>query len=448
MNNEQLWTVFLNYIKTELDNSLSFDTWFANTKLISIENGITTILVPTVVHIRYLNSVYMTLMESCFNRVFNTNTSFNFIVEENRDDDFNDINNNINLISSSENVRNHKNANLNPKYTFNSFIVGDSNKIASSVAVAVAEQPGKQFNPLFIYGKSGLGKTHLMQAIGNYVLENSMDNVLYVNSNTFLEEFVDSIKEQGNTFKEKYRNVDVLIIDDIQFLAKADKTQEEFFHTFNILHQNNKQIVISSDRSPDDLKTLEERLRTRFNWGISVNINPPELELRKQILKRKLIELEVDTIINDEIVDYIANRATNDVRELEGTLKNLLANAAILGNGISIDLEFAINCLKNTNTVVKSKKRNVDNIISVVANTFGVSSDEIKSKSRKKEIIFPRQVAMYLSREMTELSFQKIGLYFGNKNHSTVMSSCEKISDLIKSDEHLSSTIYSIKEKI
>ncbi len=448
MNNEQLWTVFLNYIKTELNNSLSFDTWFANTKLISIENGITTILVPTVVHIRYLNSVYMTLMESCFNRVFNTNTSFNFIVEENRDDDFNDINNNIDLINSSENVRNHKNANLNPKYTFNSFIVGDSNKIASSVAVAVAEQPGKQFNPLFIYGKSGLGKTHLMQAIGNYVLENSMDNVLYVNSNTFLEEFVDSIKEQGNTFKEKYRNVDVLIIDDIQFLAKADKTQEEFFHTFNILHQNNKQIVISSDRSPDDLKTLEERLRTRFNWGISVNINPPELELRKQILKRKLIELEVDTIINDEIVDYIANRATNDVRELEGTLKNLLANAAILGNGTSIDLEFAINCLKNTNTVVKSKKRNVDNIISVVANTFGVSSDEIKSKSRKKEIIFPRQVAMYLSREMTELSFQKIGLYFGNKNHSTVMSSCEKISDLIKSDEHLSSTIYSIKEKI
>ncbi len=448
MNNEQLWSVFLSNIKEELDNPLSFNTWFAETKLISIENGVTTILVPTVVHIRYLNSVYMHLMESCFNKVFNTNTSFNFIVKEKRDSDFN-VFNNIDLVNdTTSNIRNHKAANLNPKYTFDSFIVGESNKIASSVAVAVAEQPGKQFNPLFIYGKSGLGKTHLMQAIGNYVLTNSMENVLYVNSNTFLEEFIDSIKETNNSFKEKYRNVDVLIIDDIQFLANADKTQEEFFHTFNILHQNNKQIIISSDRSPDDLKTLEERLRTRFNWGISVNINPPELELRKQILNRKLSELDVDTIISDDVVDYIASRATHDVRELEGTLKNLLANATIMGDGTAIDLDFAINCLKNSSTVVKSKKRNVDNIINAVAKTFGVSSDEIISDSRKREIIVPRQIAMYLSREMTELSFQKIGLYFGNKNHSTVMSSCKKISDLIKTDEHLSSTIVNIKEKI
>lgn len=447
MDNEQLWSVFLSNIKNELNNSHSFDIWFLDTKLISIENGITTVLVPTAVHIRYLNTVYIQLMENAFNKVFNTNTSFYFISEESHDDDFNVIND-IDLTDNTENVRNHRAANLNPKYTFDTFIVGESNKVASSVAAAVAEQPGKQFNPLFIYGKSGLGKTHLMQAIGNYVLKNSMENVLYVNSNTFLEEFVDSIKESGNSFKEKYRNIDVLIIDDIQFLANADKTQEEFFHTFNVLHQNNKQIIISSDRSPDDLKTLEERLRTRFNWGISVNINPPELELRKQILKSKLSELEVDSIISDDVIDYIANRATNDVRELEGTLKNLLATATILGNGIDIDLDFAINCLKNTNTVVKSKKRNVDNIINVVAKTFGVSSDEIISKSRKREIIFPRQIAMYLAREMTDLSFQKIGLYFGNKNHSTVMSSCEKVSQLIKTDEHLSTTIYKIKENI
>ncbi|MFV0424122.1 MAG: chromosomal replication initiator protein DnaA [Bacilli bacterium] len=447
MDNEQLWSVFLSNIKNELNNPHSFDIWFLDTKLVSIENGITTVLVPTAVHIRYLNTVYIQLMENAFNKVFNTNTSFYFISEESHDDDFNVIND-IDLTDNTENVRNHRAANLNPKYTFDTFIVGESNKVASSVAAAVAEQPGKQFNPLFIYGKSGLGKTHLMQAIGNYVLKNSMENVLYVNSNTFLEEFVDSIKESGNSFKEKYRNIDVLIIDDIQFLANADKTQEEFFHTFNVLHQNNKQIIISSDRSPDDLKTLEERLRTRFNWGISVNINPPELELRKQILKSKLSELEVDSIISDDVIDYIANRATNDVRELEGTLKNLLATATILGNGVDIDLDFAISCLKNTNTVVKSKKRNVDNIINVVAKTFGVSSDEIISKSRKREIIFPRQIAMYLAREMTDLSFQKIGLYFGNKNHSTVMSSCEKVSQLIKTDEHLSTTIYKIKENI
>ncbi|MFV0499007.1 MAG: chromosomal replication initiator protein DnaA [Bacilli bacterium] len=446
MNNQELWAVFLADIKNNLNqNLLSFDTWFSSTKLISIKNGVTTVLVPTVVHIRYLNSVYIKLMESSFNKVFNTNTSFNFIVEETAEDEFNTINN---LNESNQSVRNHKLSNLNPKYTFDSFIVGDSNKVAYSVAVAVAEQPGTQYNPLFLYGKSGLGKTHLMHAIGDYLLKNTLENVLYVNSNTFLEEFVDSLKDKNNSFKNKYRNVDVLIVDDIQFLAKADKTQEEFFHTFNILHQNNKQIIISSDRSPDDLKTLEERLRTRFNWGISVNIFPPELSLRKEILKSKLKDLDVDTIISEDVVNYIANRATHDVRELEGTLKNLLATATIMSNGVNIDLDFAINCLKNSNTVVNAKKKNIENIINIVAKTFGVSSEEIVSKSRKKDIIFPRQVAMYIARELTDYSFQKIGLYFGNKNHSTVMSSCDKIKDILKTDEFLQSTIYNIKEQL
>lgn len=448
MNNEQMWSVFLSTVKEEMNNPLSFETWFKDTQLLSIENGISNVLVPTVVHVRYLNSVYLKLMEESFNKVFNTNTTFNFVESEKHDEDFNIINNLDFANNTIETIRNHKTSNLNPNYTFESFMVGESNKIAASVAVAVAEQPGKQFNPLFIYGKSGLGKTHLIQAIGDHILKNSMESVLYVSSNTFLEEFVDSIKNSENNFKEKYRNVDVLIIDDIQFLAHADETQKEFFHTFNSLHEKNKQIIITSDKSPSDLKTLEERLRTRFNWGVSVNINPPELDLRKQILKRKLNELDVATIIDEDVVDYIANRATNDVRELEGILKYLLATATILGNGTSIDLDFAINSLKQSNSIIKSKKRNVDIIIKEVAKTFGVSADEIVGTSRKQEIRLPRQIAMYIARDLTDLSFQKIGLYFGNKNHSTVMSSCQKISTLVKTDENLSATIFNIKEKI
>lgn len=449
MNNEILWKTFLNRISDEIQNNLSFDTWFADTELISIDNGTTSVLVPTKVHIRYLSSVYITLMESIFNEVFNTNPNFRFIVKEEYRDDFNNISNESSIINTFDNERNYKNSNLNPRYTFDNFIVGESNRVASSVAVAVAEKPGKQFNPLFLYGRSGLGKTHLMQAIGNHILENSHEEVLYISSNTFLEDFVDSLKDNDvNLFKNKYRNIDVLIIDDIQFLANADKTQEEFFHTFNILHQNNKQIIISSDRSPEDLRTLEERLRTRFNWGISVNINPPELELRIEILKRKLIDLNVETMIDDNVINYIAHKATQDVRELEGTLRNLLATASILGNGVAIDLDFAIECLKDSNTVKSTKKKDINNIINTVASTYGVAVDEIVSNSRKKEIIFPRQVAMFLARELTELSFQKIGLYFGNKNHSTVMNSCQKIQKMINNDELLANSIYNIKEKL
>ncbi len=449
MNNEILWKTFLNRISDEIQNNLSFDTWFADTELISIDNGTTSVLVPTKVHIRYLSSVYITLMESIFNEVFNTNPNFRFIVKEEYRDDFNNISNESSIINTFDNERNYKNSNLNPRYTFDNFIVGESNRVASSVAVAVAEKPGKQFNPLFLYGRSGLGKTHLMQAIGNHILESSHEEVLYISSNTFLEDFVDSLKDNDvNLFKNKYRNIDVLIIDDIQFLANADKTQEEFFHTFNILHQNNKQIIISSDRSPEDLRTLEERLRTRFNWGISVNINPPELELRIEILKRKLIDLNVETMIDDNVINYIAHKATQDVRELEGTLRNLLATASILGNGVAIDLDFAIECLKDSNTVKSTKKKDINNIINTVASTYGVAVDEIVSNSRKKEIIFPRQVAMFLARELTELSFQKIGLYFGNKNHSTVMNSCQKIQKMINNDELLANSIYNIKEKL
>lgn len=449
MNNELLWNAFLEKIESRIDNNLSFQTWFSDTELISIDKGVCKVLVPTNVHIRYLNSVYIKTIETVFNEVFNTNADFAFIAKDDYKNDYNSISQEADLINEEADTRNYHSSNLKAEYTFDNFVVGNSNRVAYSVAFAVAEQPGKLYNPLFIYGKSGLGKTHLMQAIGNYVLDNSREKVLYVSANTFLEDFVDGVKnDDSNSFKRKYRDVDVLIIDDIQFLSSAERTREQFFHTFNLFHQADKQIIISSDRSPDDLKTLEDRLRTRFNWGSSVNINPPELELRIQILKKKIALLDVPTLIDESVIDYIAQRATNDVRELEGTLRNLLATASILGHGKTIDYEFAIDCLKDSSTVKRAKKNDVSNIINVVANAYKVSSDEIIGKSRKSEIVFPRQVAMFIARDTTELSYEKIGLYFGNRNHSTVVSSYEKISNLIKKDENLAKTIVGLKEKV
>ncbi len=449
MNNEMLWNAFLAKIQMRIDNNLSYETWFAETELLSIENGICKVIVPTSVHIRYLSSVYIKIIEEVFNDVFNTNADFAFIAKDDYKNDFNSINSEADTFNKSDDTRNYHSSNLKAEYTFDNFVVGNSNRVAYSVAFAVAEQPGKLYNPLFIYGKSGLGKTHLMQAVGNYILENSRERVLYVSANTFLEDFVDGVKnDDSNSFKRKYRDVDVLIIDDIQFLSSAERTREQFFHTFNLFHHANKQIIISSDRSPDDLKTLEDRLRTRFNWGSSVNINPPELELRIQILKKKLALLDVPTLIDESVIDYIAQKATNDVRELEGTLRNLLATASILGNGVTIDYDFAIECLKDSSTVKKSKRNDVNNIINVIATTYNVSADEIIGKSRKSEIVFPRQIAMYIARDITELSYEKIGLYFGNRNHSTVVSSFEKISKMMKKDENFAKTIINLKEKM
>ncbi len=449
MNNDMLWNAFLDKIKIRINNELAFNTWFNGTKLISIDSGICSVVVPTNIHIRYLSCVYIKLIEEVFNEVFNTNANFSFIAENDYKDDYNSINKQADSFNKADDTRNYHNSNLKAEYTFDNFVVGNSNRLAYSVAFAVAEQPGKLYNPLFLYGKSGLGKTHLMQAVGNYVLEHSRERVLYVSANTFLEDFVDGVKnDDSNSFKRKYRDVDVLIIDDIQFLSSAERTREQFFHTFNLFHHANKQIIISSDRSPDDLKTLEDRLRTRFNWGSSVNINPPEFELRVEILKKKLALLDVPTLIDESVIDYIAQRATNDVRELEGTLRNLLATASILGNGVTIDYEFAIECLKDSSTIKKAKRNDVNNIISVIASAYNVSADELVGKSRKSEIVFPRQIAMYIARDITELSYEKIGLYFGNRNHSTVVSSFEKISKLIQCDENLAKTIVNLKEKI
>ena len=344
------------------------------------------------------------------------------------------------------------NSNLNPNLTFENFVVGASNKLAFIAASAVAEAPGTIHNPLFIYGKSGLGKTHLMHAIGNFIMKNSNKKVLYVTSDEFMTDysgFSDTSKnvnniDYANQFKSKYRNVDVLIIDDIQFLVGAEKTQQEFFNTFNYLHKTNKQIIISSDRSPDDLKKLEERLRSRFMWGLPVDIYPPDFDLRCRIIKEKIKNTSIEKKIDDEVIEYIANACPSDVRHIEGTINRLTACTAMYVPE-KVDLEFAIESLKdfvNKNVYVESS---ISKIQKIVADYFKITVEDLKGKKRNNKVVIPRQIAMYLCRMETSETFPKIGLEFGGRDHSTVIFACDKIEKELKSDVDLIDTINKIK---
>lgn len=341
--------------------------------------------------------------------------------------------------------------NLIDKYTFDNFIVGESNRLAHTASLSVAELPGKLYNPFFIHGKSGLGKTHLMHAIGNYISKNSNKRVLYVTSEQFISDFTTiNLKkdtEHIQKFKDKYRNIDVLMIDDIQFLGNAEKTQQEFFHTFNNLYDMNKQIVISSDRSPDDLKLLEERLRTRFSWGLTVNIYPPDIDLKKRIIKNKMSGHDVAKLVEDEVIEYIANNSENDVRHIEGAVTRLYAYAAIMVPH-KIDLNFANEALKDylKNSVYLDS--NIAKIQKAVADYYHLTIDDLKGKKRSANINYPRQIAIYLSRTYTDESFPKIGLEFGNRDHSTIIHACDKIEEDLKNNSQLKEIIKEIKNNI
>lgn len=345
----------------------------------------------------------------------------------------------------------HYEDNLIDKYTFDNFIIGESNRLAHTAALAVAEQPGKLYNPFFIHGKSGLGKTHLMHAIGNHIKKTMNKRVLYVTSEQFITDFTTiNMRKDADyiqKFKDKYRNIDVLMIDDIQFLGGAEKTQQEFFHTFNNLYDMNKQIIISSDRSPDDLKLLEERLRTRFSWGLTVNIYPPEIELKKRIIKNKMAGHDVAKLVDDEVIEYIAANSENDVRHIEGAVTRLYAYTAIMVPN-RIDLEFANEALKDylKNSVYLDS--NIAKIQKAVADYYKLTIEDLKSKKRSANINYPRQIAIYLCRTYTDESFPKIGLEFGNRDHSTIIHACDKIKEDLKNNEQLKAIIKEIKNNI
>lgn len=457
MNVDVLWNNFLSQIKSEL-TSLAFDTWFNDTKLHKLENGKAIIIVPMQIHKKHLADKYSDIIKEKLNETTGTNFELEFILESEIEEEKekNVINNIVNdTIENNWVPPNPFQSNLKSKYSFENFIVGNSNKFAHAAALSVAENPGNMYNPLFIYGNSGLGKTHLMHAIGNYIIENSNRRVLYVTSDQFIQDFIGINKrdDKGQNFnyvdffKNKYRNVDVLIIDDIQFLGGATQTQQEFFHTFNTLYNDSKQIIISSDRSPDDLKLLEDRLRTRFCWGLTVNIFPPDFALRTEIIKKKIIAGNFEKEIPEDVIEYIASNIGTDVRQLEGSITRLIAYSTIMG-GVEITLDLAIEALKDFISKGISEKNDVHRIQKIVSEYFQITVEDIRSKKRSSNISFPRQIAMYLCRNMTSESFPKIGTEFGGKDHSTVMHSVEKIEQEIKINPDLAKIIDKLKKDI
>ena len=453
MNVDIIWSKVLEQIKLEL-TSLSYDTWFSETKLHKLNNDKAYIIVPMAIHKKQLISNYSDIIKEKLNSLTGANYELIFMLEDEVEDDNHTENEESNY--KTQNIeKEHVNSNLNKRYTFDNFIVGNSNKFAQASALSVAENPGLLYNPLFLYGNSGLGKTHLMHAIGNYITDHTDKRVLYVTSEQFRQDFIKANRKDDDGtnfnyvdfFKDKYRNIDVLLIDDIQFLGGASKSQEEFFHTFNNLYNDSKQIIISSDRSPDDLKILEERLTTRFTWGLQANIYPPELNLRKEILKKKIIANDFEHDIPDDVIEYMANNIGPDVRKLEGAVTRLVAYSAIMG-GEKITLDLAIEALKDNISKGIGEKNNIQRIQRIVSEYFQISVEDIRSKKRSANISFPRQIAMYLCRNMTSESFPKIAIEFGGKDHTTVMYSVEKIENEIKINKDLANIIEKLKKDI
>ena len=436
MDLENMWATFLAKIEIKLKPVL-YQTWFENTKLIDLNNDYAIVLVQSDIHKKHLKENYNDIIKETFMEVTGSIFDFKYITEEEYSKEDKE---NIEIKDNNEAIFE---SGLDSKYTFDNFISGESNKFAKAIGVAVAEKPGAMYNPLFIYGNSGLGKTHLMHAIGNYIMSTSNKKVLYVTSEKFVDDFLNIYRRNETSnfkavdnFKKKYRDIDVLMIDDIQYLEIASKTQQEFFNTFNELHDKNKQIIISSDRSPNDLKKLENRLVTRFNWGLTIDILPPDLKLRLDILDNKIKSHEIGSFVPEEVKEYIANNCTTDIRKLEGALTRVFAYATIM-NGSEITLELAVEALKDyigKNIISKNK---IEQVISLVANNYNITVEDIKSKKRLKKIAVPRQIGMYICREHLKESLPKIGSEFGGKDHTTVMHSVAKIKRELKKDKNL-----------
>ena len=347
---------------------------------------------------------------------------------------------NLHNLAAEKPAENELARNLNPKYVFDSFVVGNSNRMAHAASLAVAESPAQAYNPLFLYGNSGLGKTHLMHSIGHFILDrNPQAKVLYVTSETFTNELINSIQNNKNEeFRNKYRNIDVLMIDDIQFISKKEGTQEEFFHTFNALYESNKQIIISSDRPPKEIKTLEDRLRSRFEWGLIADVQPPDYETRIAILKKKA---ERDNLtVPDDVMAYIAKNIASNIRELEGALTRIVAFATLTNQDISIAL--AENSLKDIFSENSATPLTPELIQQVVAEYYNIRVEDIQGSKKPKNIAFPRQVSMYLCRKLLDISLPKIGESFGGRDHTTVIYAISKIEKQLESDEGLQKTVH------
>lgn len=446
---KEKWEEILYLVKVEHELSdISFKTWLQPLQIHSVSDHTVTILVPSEqMGIDYITKKYMFPIKVAIAELIGREYEISFILpEQAKKLESKKKFSSVNLMDNSSNA---EKANLNPKYTFDTFVVGNNNKFAHAAALAVAESPGKMYNPLFIHGGAGLGKTHLMHSIAHFVLQqNPEKRVLYVTSETFTNELIDSIRN-GNTtamtkFREKYRNVDVLLIDDIQFIIGKEATQEEFFHTFNDLHGNKKQIIISSDKPPKDIETLEARLRSRFEWGLIADISSPDFETRMAILHKKEENDGYD--IDNEVIKYIAMNIKSNIRELEGALNKLVALSNLENREITVRL--AEEALKDIISPDEKKEITPALIISIVAEHFHITENDIKSSKRNTEIAYPRQIAMYLCSNMTSVGLKKIGAELGNRDHSTILHGSKKIAAEIKKSDTVRDTIELLKKKI
>lgn len=439
------WDLILQTLKEEHDiQDISFKTWIKPIQLYSLEgNKITLLISEENMGISYIEKKYLTPLKVTICEVMGKEYEVVLISAKELEVLENNKKKTENLNASPKNA---VLTNLNPNYTFDTFVIGTNNNLAHAASLAVAETPGKVYNPLFIYGGVGLGKTHLMQAIAHFIIENNpVLKVLYVTSEVFTNELIDSVKNQKNSeFREKYRNIDILLIDDIQFIIGKESTQEEFFHTFNALYQNGKQIVISSDRPPKEMETLTERLRTRFEMGLPVDIQIPTYETKMAILNKKA---ELGGFqIPYEVQDYVATHIKSSIRELEGALTKLSAFSNLSHNQITV--EFAEEALKDLISPDSRREITPELIIDIVAEHFNIKADDILSQKRNADIVYPRQIAMYLCRQMTTQTVQSLGKCFGNRDHTTVIHGSDKISKMVLTDTSTKNTIDILIKKI
>ena len=449
---EENWEQILNKMKLEYCSSnISYNTWIAPLTVYEVTDDTVYILVKLRASLEHIEEKYLLPFKVCIAEVTGYEYEVSFVtddhvvIQEKKDT----------AVKKQQSNAIFEQANLNPKYTFDTFVVGSNNNFAHAASLAVADSPGEIYNPLFLYGGVGLGKTHLMHSIAHFILEKDpTKKVLYVTSETFTNELIDALKigKNGNelamtTFREKYRNNDVLLIDDIQFIIGKESTQEEFFHTFNHLHVSGKQITISSDKPPKDIETLEARLRTRFEWGLIADISSPDYETRMAILRKKE---ELDGLeryhIPDEVMQYIANNITSNIRELEGSLNKLIALANLENK--PIDIPLAAEALKDMISPNNTREITPELIIEVVSDHFNVPAAELKGKKRNAEIVLPRQIVMYLCRKMTDTPLKTIGLILGGKDHASVSHGVKKIEHDVKTDEALNNTVNIIKKKL
>lgn len=449
---EEKWEEIVEYLKIEHGISeVSFKTWIQPLSIYSIKDTSITILIDNTKigdSKKFIMNKFSLPLKVSIEEITGKEYDLEFVL-------LSELNNKKEETKSSSNNKetpslNNKYPFLNPRYTFDTFVVGGNNNLAHAASLAVAESPAEIYNPLFIYGGPGLGKTHLMHSIAHLILEqNSKSKVLYVTSEVFTNELIEAIRNRNDStsissFRKKYRNIDVLLIDDIQFIIGKESTQEEFFHTFNTLYESKKQIIISSDKPPKDIETLEERLRSRFEWGLTVDIQPPDYETRMAILKKKE---ELDGLsIDDEVMKYIAANINSNIRELEGALTQIVARSRL--NHMEVNVPLAQEALKNLISPNDKKDITVEFIIDVVSEHFGISTSDLMSSKKSRNIAYPRQISMYLCRELTTLSLKEIGSKMGNRDHSTVLHGINKIENDMKKDSSLNNTIDVLMKKI